>query len=55
MVGSFVESPFEYPAHAIPFYFLMGFALGLIRWHLSPKKKGEQQLATLSNVEKAYS
>jgi len=34
MLGSFVESPFEYPEQAIPFYFLMGFALGLIRWHL---------------------
>jgi O-antigen ligase len=55
MVGSFVESPFEYPAHAIPFYFLMGFALGLIRWHLSPKDKGEHRLAALSSVEKAYS
>ena len=55
MVGSFVESPFEYPSHAIPFYFLMGFALGLIRWHLAPKKKSERRLAVLSNVEKAYS
>jgi O-antigen ligase len=55
MVGSFVESPFEYPAHAIPFYFLMGYALGLIRWRLPAKKTGEQRLATLSNVEKAYS
>jgi O-antigen ligase len=55
MVGSFVESPFEYPAHAIPFYFLMGFALGLIRWHLSPKNKGEHRLAAFaSSVEKAY-
>lgn len=54
MVGSFVESPFEYPAHAIPFYFLIGYSLGLIRWHLSPKK-AEQRLAVLSNAEKAYS
>lgn len=54
MVGSFVESPFEYPAHAIPFYFLMGFALGLIRWHLSPKNKREPRLARVANVEKAY-
>jgi hypothetical protein len=50
-----VESPFEYPAHAIPFYFLMGYALGLIRWRLPAKKTGEQRLATFSNVEKAYS
>lgn len=56
MVGSFVESPFEYPAHAIPFYFLMGFALGLIRWQLSPRNSGEQRLtAYASNVEKVYS
>jgi O-antigen ligase len=37
MMSSFVESPFEYPAGAIPFYFLMGFSLGLIRWHLFPQ------------------
>jgi O-antigen ligase len=55
MVGSFVESPFEYPAHAIPFYFLMGFGLGLIRWQLSPKKKSEQRLAEVSRLKKAYS
>jgi len=54
MVGSFVESPFEYPAHAIPFYFLVGFALGLIRWHLSPKNKGERRLTVFANAEKAY-
>jgi O-antigen ligase len=56
MVGSFVESPFEYPAHAIPFYFLMGFALGLIRWHLSPRNKGDHRLtAFASGVENATS
>jgi hypothetical protein len=55
MLGSFVESPFEYPDHAIPFYFLMGFALGLIRWHLSPKKKREHRLSAFAtSVEKAY-
>jgi len=55
MMSSLVESPFEYPADAIPFYFLMGFALGLIRWHLSPKSKGEQRFAALPKpVEKAY-
>lgn len=36
MIGSFVEGPFEYPSKAIPFYFLMGFGLGVIRWHLLP-------------------
>lgn len=45
MMTSLVESPFEYPASAIPFYFLIGFALGLIRWHLSPKKSSEYQPA----------
>lgn len=54
MIGSFVESPFEYPAQAIPFYFFMGFALGLIRWHLFPKNKGEHRMAAFaSSVEKA--
>jgi O-antigen ligase len=40
MLGSFVEGPFEYPSRAIPFYFLMGLALGLIRWHLPVRTKG---------------
>jgi hypothetical protein len=54
MMGSVVESPFEYPDSAIPFHFLMGFALGLIRWHLFPKNKGEHRLATFaSGAEKA--
>jgi len=48
MMTSLVESPFEYPASAIPFYFLIGFALGLIRWHLSPKNKREPQLAAFA-------
>jgi O-antigen ligase len=48
MMSSTVESPFEYPASAIPFYFFMGFALGLIRWHLSPKNKGEQRSRVLA-------
>jgi len=55
MVGSFVEAPFEYPAHAIPFYFLMGFALGLIRWHMSSPKMGEHRWTVFATrVEKAY-
>ena len=55
MMSSFVESPFEYPGDAIPFYFLTGFALGLIRFHMSPKKKSEQQLAAFApGAEKAY-
>jgi hypothetical protein len=37
MIGSFVEAPFEFPDKAITFYFLIGYALGLIRWHLTPQ------------------
>ncbi len=56
MMSSFVEGPFEYPATAIPFYFLIGFSLGLIRWHLSPKAKTERSLVAVpSSAETAYS
>jgi O-antigen ligase len=34
MVASFVEGPLEFPSSAVPFYFLTGFTLGLVRWHL---------------------
>lgn len=55
MMSSFVESPFEYPADAIPFFFLMGFALGLMRWHLSPKNNSVQPLAPVATgAEKVY-
>jgi len=55
MMSSLVESPFEYPGTAIPFYFLMGFALGLMRWHLSPKNDGEKRAAaSAGSAEKAY-
>ncbi|HUD65764.1 MAG TPA: O-antigen ligase family protein [Candidatus Sulfotelmatobacter sp.] len=55
MMSSFVEGPFEYPATAIPFYFLIGFSLGLIRWHLSPKDKTERSLVAFpSSAETAY-
>lgn len=39
MVASLVEPAFEFPSSAVPFYFLMGLALGLIRWHLPQKAK----------------
>jgi O-antigen ligase len=56
MMSSLVESPFEYPGSAIPFYFLIGIALGMIRWQLYPTKKRATQLAVLPNTaEKAYS
>jgi len=45
VIGSLVEAAFEFPSGAVPFYFLMGFALGLMRWHLSDKNKGERRLA----------
>jgi len=34
MIGSLVEGPFEFPSGAVPFYFLMGLALGLMRWQV---------------------
>lgn len=37
MISSFVEAEFEYPRSAVPFYFFIGFGLGLIRWQLVPK------------------
>lgn len=37
MICSLVEPPFEFPSGAVPFYFFMGFALGLMRWQLSDK------------------
>jgi O-antigen ligase len=36
MIASFVEAQFEFPRTAVPFYFLIGFGLGLIRWQLVP-------------------
>jgi len=55
MMSSLVESPFEYPGTAIPFYFFMGFALGLMRWHLSPQNKSVQPLpAFKTGLERAY-
>jgi O-antigen ligase len=50
MLASFVEPPFEFPSGAVPFYFLTGFTLGLMRWHLSPKSKNEHPLAVLVNT-----
>jgi uncharacterized ion transporter superfamily protein YfcC len=34
MIGAAVEAAFEFPSIAIPFYFFLGLALGLIRWQL---------------------
>jgi O-antigen ligase len=49
MLASFVEPPFEFPSGAVPFYFLTGYALGLIRWHLSEKGKGERPLPAFAH------
>jgi O-antigen ligase len=40
---SLVEGPFEFPSGAVPFYFFMGFALGLMRWQLSGKNKPQDR------------
>jgi O-antigen ligase len=37
MISSFVEAPFEFPSGAVPFFFFMGYCLGLIRWQLPNK------------------
>jgi O-antigen ligase len=52
MIGSFVEAPFEFPSGAVPFYFLMGFALGVMRWHMSGKNKGEYRAAAFASSAK---
>jgi len=49
MLSSTVESPFEYPASAIPFYFLTGFTLGMIRRHFSPKNKRAHPLGAFAS------
>ncbi len=46
---SLVEGPFEFPSGAVPFYFFMGFALGLMRWHLSPKNQRQPQAPAFVN------
>jgi hypothetical protein len=46
---SLVEGPFEFPSGAVPFYFFMGFALGLMRWHMSGKNKPQHQASAFLN------
>jgi hypothetical protein len=46
---SLVEGPFEFPSGAVPFYFFMGFALGLMRWQLSDKNKRQYQAPALAH------
>jgi O-antigen ligase len=45
MITSLVEAPFEFPSGAVPFYFFMGLALGLMRWHMSDNNKREPRAA----------
>ncbi|MFZ0277953.1 MAG: O-antigen ligase family protein [Candidatus Sulfotelmatobacter sp.] len=47
---SLVEGPFEFPSGAVPFYFLMGFALGLMRWHLSDRNKRQDRASACVNI-----
>lgn len=42
MIVSLVEAAFEYPSGAVPFYFLMGFALGVMRWQF-PRQAGSSR------------
>jgi hypothetical protein len=51
MISALVEAPLEFPSSAVPFYFLMGLALGLIRWHAIPKDR-EFQLARSETSER---
>lgn len=46
MITSFVEAPFEFPSGAVPFFFFTGYGLGLIRWRLSERAKGNSRWAT---------
>lgn len=46
---SLVEGPFEFPSGAVPFYFFMGLALGLMRWQLSDRNKRQNQASALAN------
>lgn len=51
MIVSLVEAPFEFPSGAVPFYFFMGLALGLMRWHLSDEKKREHRATAFVNKQ----
>jgi len=52
---SLVEGPFEFPSGAVPFYFFMGFALGLMRWHLSDKNKRQYRAAAfVTSAEQSH-
>jgi O-antigen ligase len=44
VIASLVEASFEFPSSAVPFYFSMGFALGLVRWRLFDSNKSQRGL-----------
>jgi hypothetical protein len=44
MITSLVEGPFEFPSGAVPFYFFMGFSMGVIRLNFYGKKKSEPRM-----------
>ena len=54
MIEASVEPTFEFPSAAIPFYFFIGLALGLIRWQVPQVKEErvpqETSMATASVV-----
>jgi O-antigen ligase len=41
MIQASVEAGFEFPSGAIPFYFFTGLALGLIRYQIPHKRRGQ--------------
>jgi hypothetical protein len=50
MIESSVEPMFEFPSGAIPFFFFMGFALGLIRWRVPQKSAMELPTAAPAQI-----
>jgi hypothetical protein len=48
MISASVEPTFEFPSMAIPFYFFVGLALGLIRWQLPQGR--EKQLPKAASL-----
>jgi len=45
MIGASVEPTLEFPSGAVPFYFFVGLALGLIRWQVPQKNKIDRRKA----------
>ena len=47
MISASVEAQFEFPSGSIPFYFFVGLALGLIRYQIPQKRRGQLHQAAL--------